>query len=63
MKTEGRPQSRNVVHKTNKTFTGRRDAFVNESLKLASENHRPTTKLGKQGTRKANTGYKTGGGF
>lgn len=63
MKTEGRPKSRNIVDRRDTTFDGRRNNFINESLKLGADNHRPKAKLGKTGSRKSNTGYKTGGGF
>lgn len=63
MRTEGRAKSKNVVNTSDGNFSGRRNQFVNESLRLATENHKPSTKLGKQGKRKTNTGYKTGGGF
>lgn len=64
MKTTGRAKSKNVVSVMNDTFSGRRNQFVNESLKLAADNHRPTTSgFGKQGNRPKPTGRKTGGGF
>lgn len=63
MKTQGRPKSRNIVDNTNTTFNGRRNQFVNESLKIAVDNKKPTTRFGSQGNRPKSTGYKTGGGF
>lgn len=63
MKTQGRPKSRNIIDNTNTTFNGRRNQFINESMKIAVSNQRPTTRFGKQGSRKTNTGHKTGGGF
>jgi len=63
MKTTGRPKSRNIVDNSNTTFDGRRNQFVNESLKLAVDNKKPTTRFGSQGSRPSPTGRKTGGGF
>lgn len=63
MKTSGRPKSHNIVNVSNVNFNGKRNQFVNESMTLAAQNHKPSTKFGKEGTRKKSTGYKTGGGF
>ena len=63
MKIKGRPKSRNIVDNTNDTFNGRRNQFVNESLAIAASNKKPSTRIGKRGTRKKSTGRLTGGGF
>ena len=63
MKYKGRPKSRNIIDNTNTTFDGRRNQFVNESLKYAADNKKPTTRFGTQGSRPKSTGRKTGGGF
>jgi hypothetical protein len=63
MKTKGRAKSRNIVDNTNDTFNGKRNQFINESLSLAASNHKPSTRIGKKGTRKKPTGRLTGGGF
>lgn len=63
MKWQGRSKSKNVVDNSNSTFSGKRNQFINESLQIAAANHKPTTRIGKTGTRKTNTGRKTGGGF
>lgn len=63
MKWKGRPQSKNVKDMRSTTWEGRVNQFVADSLSAASSNKRPNSRFGKQGTRKKNTGYKTGGGF
>lgn len=64
MKTAGRPKSKNVKDYSNGTWNGRFNQFVNDSLQRASEaNTEPRQRFGKQGKRKTNTGWKTGGGF
>jgi len=64
MKTTGRGRSKNINDQSNTTFTGKRNQFVNESLKIGASSSKPITSgFGKQGTRKTSTGFKTGGGF
>lgn len=64
MKWKDRPKSKNVKDFSNVTWTGRFNQFASDSLSRAAEsNTEPKQRLGKQGTRKTNTGRKTGGGF
>lgn len=64
MKWKGRPQSKNLNDQRDTTFTGRRNKFINESLKIGADNNKPTTSgFGRQGSRPKPTGRKTGGGF
>lgn len=61
MKWQGRPKSKNIIDA--RTPKGGISMFVNEQLAAASQNKKTGSRFGKQGSRKKNTGYKTGGGF